>query len=375
MQFGTLQNIFRFASTAVKGKKAVKSGSGASAAGSKAQPTTNISKMPQPHPVLTPITRSGPLVSDPILPIEKLFTSDKTAFRIELEGELQKRLPKTISELAEHFNGNFFVARKKLISEITTVMAESSKVLLNGPNGSGKSILLLQLYASFKESIKSDAKKLSVYLPNAQKWTTGYFPYYPIECDGRVEFKQPELALEILHLISICNQNKVPVGLSAEIAEAQLDTYNRALPLYERVMAQFAEQGQEITMFLDGVNGLVDENSLTGYLDPEGKPLMLKALPLCAKVFTMKNVKTVGALTESNPSLPKLFQIPDGFKTVTIPNYSSDDLKQVLQLYNHLGHTSSNKSDQFIEFKAFVSGSNGRKLYKTCEYDSIYYKN
>lgn len=341
---------------------------------------TDISKMPQPHPVLTPLARSASdqLSIDHLPAIESIASCDKFIHRIELGNELQKRLPKSLAEVAGQFGGNLFILRKKLIEEAYESLKEAEHVIIDGSNGSGKSVLLMQLYAS----IKNDPNKLILYAPNVHKWTTGYFAYYPVEQDGKViNYKQPELALEILCLLVVCNpQTKLPAAAAAleqQINEAKLDSYNRAIPLYERTMKELS--GKEIYMFLDGVNGLIDENSLTGYTDRDGNPIPLKHLPLCHEFFHKSNNnnkqhRIVGALTHSNPALPHV-NPPPKFKTVLVPNYSQEELKQALQLYSQVNHCASNKSDQFIAFKAFVSGSNGRKLYKSCEYDTIYYKN
>lgn len=366
---------FRLASAvAVKGKKPSSSSSTTSNPNSQIRPTVEISKMPQPLPVLTPLSRSNPVISDCIPPIESLLTSDKSVFRIDLDGEIQKRLPKSIADTLGHFGGNYFVVRKELIEEVQGAMKDSSLTLFDGPNGSGKSVLLMQLYTSMRESLKSDAEKLLIYVPNVHKWTTGYFSYYPV--GGGKEFIQPELALEILRLMTICNPGKVPENLIAEIKEAELDSFNRALPLYERIIKELKDQGKELFFFMDGVNGLIDKESSTGYLDQEGTALPLKSLPLCSNFFepATGNIKIISALTHSNPALPKISNLPPSIKIVKVPNYSQDDLKRVLQLYGQLGHVSTNKSDQFVAFKAFVSGFNGRKLFKSCEYDSIYYK-
>lgn len=342
---------------------------------SKSTGTTDISKMPQPHPVLTPLARTSAdqLTADQIPPFEAVESCEKIIHRIELGNEIQKRLTKGLGEVAEQFSGNLFILRKELMKQVKEALKESDRVLIDGPNGSGKSVLLMQIYSSMKESIKGDDKKLILYAPNVHKWTTGYFAYYPTE---QAEYKQPELALEILRLLMICNPvEKLPSGLAEQINEAKLDSYNRALPLYEKIMNELLKD-KEIYMFLDGVNGLIDENSLTGYNDREGNALPLKSLPLCNEFFSKSggNKRIIGATTKSNPALPRVTQ-PTPFKTVAVPNYSQEELKQTLQLYSQLGHCSPNKSDQFVAFKAFVSGSNGRKLYKSCEYDSIYYKN
>lgn len=361
------------ATAAVKGKKLT------SSTVPKSQSNVDISKMPQPLPVLTPLSRSNAsTLNDPMPPIENIANSDKTVFRIELEGELQKRLPRTVAETFDHFGGHFYVPRRELIEAARVALEESSRVLLDGPNGSGKSVLLMQMYAAMKESFKSNDQKLVVYLPNVHKWTTGYFPYYPmIEEGAEMVYKQPELALEFLQLLLVCNAAKLPTGLSQEISEASLDAYNRALPLFERTMSELKQEGKEIVIFMDGVNGLIDESSLTGYFDPEGKALPLKSLSFCSQFFKKSalgnNVKIIGAFTHSNPALPKAVD-SSAVPTVNVPNYSQDDLKRVLKLYSQLGHASTNKSDQFVAFKSFVSGSNGRKLFKSCEFDSIYYK-
>lgn len=335
---------------------------------------TDISKMPQPHPVLTPLARtaSDQLSIDHLPAIESIASCDKFIHRIELGNELQKRLPKSLVEVAGQFGGNLFVLRRKLIEEAYESLKETEFLIIDGSNGSGKSVLLMKLYAS----IKNDPNKLILYAPNVHKWTTGYFAYYPVEQEGKViNYKQPELALEILRLLVVCNAEaaKLPAALEQQINEAKLDSYNRAIPLYEKTMKELAEK--EIYMFFDGVNGLIDENSLTGYTDRNGNAVPLKHLPLCHEFFHKSNNKRriVGALTHSNPALPHVNPIK--FKTIRVPNYSQEELKQALQLYSQVNHCASNKSDQFIAFKAFVSGSNGRKLYKSCEYDSIYYKN
>lgn len=339
--------------------------------------TSDISKMPQPHPVLTPLARTSAdqLSIDQLPALEAIDSCDKFIYRIELGNELQKRLTNSLGEVAEHFGGNLFILRKELINQIKEALKESDRILIDGPNGSGKSVLMMQIYSSMRESIKLDEKKLILYAPNVHKWTTGYFAYYPTE---QAEYKQPELALEILRLLMICNpREKLPIGLGEQINEAKLDSFNRALPLYERTMKELLEN-KEIYLFLDGVNGLLDENSLTGYTDREGNALPLKVLPFCNEFFSksIKNMRVIGATTKSNPALPRIIPpIPPPIKSVIVPNYSAEELKQTLQLYSQLGHCSTNKSDQFVAFKAFVSGSNGRKLYKSCEYDSIYYKN
>lgn len=338
----------------------------------------DISKMPQPHPVLTPLSRSAAdQASIELLPkIELIEGSEKYIYRIELDKELQKRLPKGLAEVSDHFGENVFVLRKDFIEQIRGLMDKptDNKILIDGPNGAGKSVLLMQMYAAVRDSVLADENKLVLYVPNVHKWTTGYFPYYPEEVDGIIRYKQPELALEILHLLSIQNSEKMPKGFASKIEEAKLDSYNRAIPLYEQTLGEL--KGKELVLFLDGVNGLIEENSLTGYMDREGNPLSLKDLPLSASFFASNfKGKVIGALTHSNPALPTIAEIiQTGFEVVKVTNYSNEDLKRILQLYSQLGHCTSNKSDQFVAFKAFVSGSNGRKLYKTCEYDSIYYK-
>ena len=382
LQLGTLQRLFTFsrkfasnattAAAAAASKNNLKSGNKKNTTKST---TTDISKMPQPHPVLTPLARTSTdqLSIDQLPAIEAIESCDKFIHRIELGNELQKRLTNSLAEVAEHFGGNLFILRKELMKQVKEALKESDRVLVDGPNGSGKSVLLMQIYSSMKESIKLDDKKLILYAPNVHKWTTGYFAYYPTE---QAEYKQPELALEILRLLMVCNPvEKLPIGLGEQINEAKLDAFNRALPLYEKTMKELLES-KEIYLFLDGVNGLIDENSFTGYTDREGKALPFKVLPLCNELFSksIRNMRVIGATTNSNPALPRIIQ-PTPFKSVTVPNYSMEELKQTLQLYSQLGHCSTNKSDQFVGFKAFVSGSNGRKLYKSCEYDSIYYKN
>lgn len=338
----------------------------------------DISKMPQPHPVLTPLARStaDQAAIDPLPAIDAIQDCEKFVYRVELDKELQKRLPKALAEVSDHFGGNVFVLRKELIEQIRNSLKDSDRMLIDGPNGSGKSVLLMQIYASVRDSIAADKDKLVLYVPNVHKWTTGYFPYYPVEsADGTVYYKQPELALEILRLLLVANGPKMPEGLAERIEDAKLDAYNRALPLFEQTMRELQEE-KELFVFLDGVNGLIEGDSLTGYMDREGNALPLKALPLCSKFFNRDvfRGKIIGALTHSNPALPTVS------KTTTIPsvnvsNYSNEEMKRVLNLYSQLGHcTVGNKSEQFVAFKAFVSGGNGRKLYKSCEYDSIYYK-
>lgn len=332
----------------------------------------DISKMPQPHPVLTPLARStADQASVDLLPkIESIGSSEKYIYRIELDKELQKRLPKGIAEVSDHFGGNIFVLRRELVEKVRAAMTESDKVIIDGPSGSGKSVLLMQMYAAVRESIAADPRKLVLYVPNCHKWTTGYFPYYPEEAaaNGSVLYKQPELALEILRLLLLGNGSKMPEGLASKIEEAKLDAYNRALPLYEQTLKEL--EGKEMILFLDGVNGLIEGDSLTGYMDREGRPLPLKALPLCSSFMNGFKGTVIGSLTHSNPALPTV----EVNTAINIPTYSNEDLKRILQLYSQLGHCAPNKSDQFVAFKAFVSGGNGRKLYKSCEYDSIYYK-
>ena len=329
--------------------------------------------MPQPHPVLTPLSRNNKsnLISESIPSIETLADMTGNAvigYKVELNSELQKRLPRSVSEVSNHFSGNFFILRPELLKLIISTSLKYDKIILDGPNGSGKSVTLMQLFASFKESIERDEKKLCLYAPNAHKWTAGYFAYYPHES---ASFIQPELALEVLKLLVLCNKGKL-TGLEGEIGEAQLDAYNRAMPLYQKTINRLIESGTQITMFLDGANGLIDENSLTSYLDKDGDRLPLRNLPLCSQIYSMQGIKVIGAMTRSNPALPSNLTIPDSIAQLTVPNYDANEFKRVLQLYSQLGHCSSNNSDQFVAFKAFVSGSNGRKLFKTCEYDSIY---
>lgn len=364
--------------------------------------TQDISKMPQPQPVLTPLSRTSSNINDqnsehPLFPSFKELSQDpqkqNSSFRIELPNELLKRLPRTLVEIYEHFKGNFYALRKELLMKVyeASVESEDSTVILSGPEGSGKSVLLLQLYSMMKESFKNDPSKLLMYVPNASKWTLGYFPYYPIESEHENEFieekksfKQPELALEIINLLIIGNKEKLSKDYSEEMAEAKLDPYTRAIPLYESILKRelLSSENRKLFILMDGVNGLIDENLLTKYSDQEGNPLPLKALPICTQFFVkpVRGIRVIGALTQSNPSLPRDHDLfasafeENHFKTVNVPNYSIDDLKSVLNLYSQLGHCANNKSDQFVGMKSFVSGGNGRKLYKSCEYDSIYYK-
>lgn len=378
-RFYTISRRFFASSSSVTSNKKLSSAKkpgNTSANAQQKQVTQDISKMPQPHPVLTPLNRKSRVssnISEPIPSIHKL-PLDSISCRVELDPELQKRLPRNILEVSSHFDGNYFILRPELLNQIYLKIQTNDKIIIDGPNGSGKSVTLMQIYASFKESIKMDEKKLCLYAPNVHKWTTGYFAYYPH--DSAAEFVQPELALEILRLLAICNKGKAAVeGLEKEISEAQLDAFNRAIPLYQKTFKQLSEKGIDITIFLDSVNGLIDENSLTSYLDKDGQQLPLKSLPLCAQIYQMARVKVIGAMTRSNPMLPTCISVPETITTVTVPNYNADELKCVLQLYTNLGHCSfTNKSDQFVAFKSFVSGSNGKKLFKSCEYDSIYYK-
>lgn len=388
MALSQISRRFLAASSAASNKKKVissaKKPNGKTAAqshGAAKQPVHDISKMPQPHPVLTPLNRNNKnnLISESIPLIESFMDAPATAvigYKIEIDAELQKRLPRNVSEVSTHFGGNYFILRPELLKSITAAMRESDKIILDGPNGAGKSIALMQLFASFKESIRNDEKKICLYAPNVHKWTTGYFAYYPHETAATSSFVQPELALEILKLLVICNKGKPAlIGLEGEIGEAQLDAYNRAIPLYQKTLNGLLERGIELTMFLDGVNGLVDVNSSTAYLDQEGKQLPLSSLPLCSQIYSMEGgVRVVGAMTRSNPALPSDFSIPASLKQLSVQNYCPEEFKRVLQLYSQLGHCSANNTDQFLAFKTFVSGSNGKKLFKTCEYDSIYYK-
>ena len=360
--------------------------------------TLDISKMPQPQPVLTPLSRTSSNVNDqnsehPLFPSFKELLADSqkhsSSFRVELPNELLKRLPRTLVEIYEHFKGNFYALRKELLMEAyeASVESEDSAVILSGPEGSGKSVLLLQLYSMMKESFKNDPSKLLMYVPNASKWTLGYFPYYPIENEianelvkEKLSFKQPELALEIINLLILGNKEKLSKDYDQEMAEAKLDPYTRAIPLYESILKRelLSLENRKLFILMDGVNGLIDENLMTKYSDQEGNPLPLKALPICTQFFVkpVRGIRVIGALTQSNPSLPRDHDSlqKNHFKNVNVPNYSIDELKSVLNLYSQLGHCSNNKSDQFVGMKLFVSGGNGRKLYKSCEYDSIYYK-
>jgi Cdc6-like AAA superfamily ATPase len=381
LQLVTLNRLFsrKFASNASAAAAAVSNNNlkgGGNKKNTTKSITTETSKMPQPHPVLTPLARTSAdqLTVDQLPAIEAIESCEKFIHRIELGNELQKRLTKGLGEVSDRFGGNLFILRKELIKQVGEALKESDHILIDGPNGSGKSVLLMQIYSAMKESIKNYDKKVILYAPNVHKWTTGYFAYYPIEQAG--QYKQPELALEILRLLMICNpMEKLPSGLTEQFNEAKLDAFNRAIPLYEKTMNELLKD-KEFYLFLDGVNGLIDENSLTGYTDNEGNALPLKSLPLCNDFFfkSIKNKRVIGATTKSNPDLPRVIQQTSFKSVINVPNYSVDELKKILQLYGQLGHCSTNKSEQFVAFKAFVSASNGRKLYKSCEYDSIYFK-
>lgn len=369
----------------------------------------DVSKMPHPQPVLIPQTSRSTCGSSAIPSLEELFNfaassaESPAVFSVDLGAELEKRLPRSVAGLIDHFGGaNCSILRHKLVEEFAVAFKnDSGPVVLDGPAGSGKSVLLMQLYAALKASNK---QQLLLYAPNAAKWTTGYFSYYPEESkvndntenthenthententrntrnstrdSVKLSYKQPELALEMLQLLTICNPaSKLPSGLPNRIDEARRDPFHLAVPLMEQIFAE-----EKLVVLLDGANGLIDANSSTSYLDANGVALPLRAFPLLRNFFLQSraNVKVVAALTNSNSLLPRHPQSPSNCTVLPVPNYSKTELQAVLNLYKQLGHLSikSNtgiSADQFVNFKAFVSGSNGRKLFKSCEYDSIY---
>lgn len=360
-------SLRRRASTAAamktaKPKLEIGSLSGAAAAAS--------GKMPPQRPVLTPLQkRVSPFDARPAWPL-----SESTSFPAQFSlpaNQLQDRLGKDLRVAAGLFGGNYLLWRGQVMPKLAAFYQEHPKCLVTGQRGIGKSAVVLQMFASLQRSCQED-NLLFLYAPNASKWTTGFFAYYPTATG---EYEQPELALEMLQLLLLSNPNKQLPFTADELKEASKDPLSSALPLYTRVREQLKASGRKLAVFADEVNGLIDEHSLTGYNDTEGKPLPLRVFPLC-RDFIASADHFIGALTCSNPLLPKIpISSPaTSLPSFQIPKYSDLEIREVLQMYKKLGHcgASSAVDDQFVAMKAFLSGRNGRLLFKSCEYDAVY---
>lgn len=332
-----------------------------------APPPVNISKMPPPQPVLTPLIK------------KRVLDAEVTAHTIEISSELQKRLPRSLLNVSEMLGGNYYIQRGELMDLLKKFVEESGSrsILIDGPSGSGKSVILLQLFVALRED--PDVNNLIFYAPNAAKWTTGHFPYYPTTTSTSTststepkQYLQPELALEMLNLLYKCNETKLKNStLLADIGEAAQDPFNRAIPLFDKI---FGDKSKRFTFLIDSANGLLDDAASTGYLDASEQPLRLAAFPLLSSNFRKIPGKFIAATTHSDPALPKPNKLALE-QTLSVKNYSKEEIKSVLDLYSALGHShpKAANDEQFIGLKAFVSGGNGRKLFKSCEYDAIYY--
>ncbi len=357
----------RHASTAVKTKPKIDASAAVNSSSSATPAATG--KMPPQRPVLTPIQkRQSPFEAQqlPFLSTDSVASNFPSQVSLPV-AQLHNKLSKDLKVAADLFGANYLVWRGELMSKLAIFYGDHQSFLLSGQRGVGKSAILMQIFAALQQTGGDD---LLLFAPDSDKWTTGYFAYYPT---ANGEFEQPELALEILQLLLWSNPNKKELPVTAEeIKEASKDPLSLALPLYSRVMTEIKASGRKLTILADEVNGLVDEGSLTGYNDVNGEVLPLRAFPLC-RDFIKTGDRFIGALTLSNPLLPKQpkYSLPE----FTIPAYSDAELTSVLQMYRKLGHLASNFAfdDQFVAMKAFLSGRNGRLLFKSCEYDSIYH--
>lgn len=363
-----LKNSRSFASSAAA-KSSTKSAADAKA--SNAAPSLTH-KMPPPRPILTPLQkRTSPFEATPC-PNWTTTTNSQTSNSIHsfplTSSQLQSKLSKDLKSAAELFGDNYLVWRSDVMNQLAQASQKSSQLILDGSRGVGKSAILLQLFVSLQEAYKNEPNKLLLFAPDASKWTTGFFSYYPVE-NGNT-FEQPDLALEILKLLHLSNPGKEMPFTLEQVKEAAKDPLTLASPLYNRVFAELKSSGKHLTILADGVNGLISEESLTGYFDPNGKALPLASFPLC-RDFSKQADVFIGALTRSNPLLPAANAPESSFK---IHQYSDAELQTVLEMYKRLGHltTSTGLTDQFVALKAFVSGRNARLLFKSCEYDAIY---
>lgn len=293
--------------------------------------------------------------------MELVESSKKYVHRIDLHPEFQKLLHGNLADAAKNFGGNVFVLIKDLIRQVRATARKFDRVLIDGAYGAGRSVLLMQTYAGVRESVASDRNKIILYVPNAPEWTSGKYPHNPVMVNGKIEYQQPELALEILRLMLIENGDKMPKGLAEKIEFAKLDVNNRAIPLYEKTLKQLCDR--DFILFMGGVDGLLSPNSLTGYKDVNGNPLPLKDLTLSASLFSGFKGKIIGTLIGSESSATANLNKKD-FALVTIPNYSCVDAKRVMQLYIDLGHCSANKIEMLSNCKDGTI--NGKDLYMSC---------
>lgn len=261
--------------------------------------------------------------------IELIESSKKFVYRIDLIPEIQNSLQSELVEVANNFGGNVFVLRKDLIRDVRAGASKSVKVLLDGPVESESSALLLQMYASVKESIASDPYKLILYAPNAHSWSTGQYPFNPVMIDGKIKYEQPELAMEILHLFLIDNAEKMPKGFAEKYELAKLDVKNRAMPLYHQFLKDLPDS--EFFLFFDGMDDLLYPKSLTGYTDPNGNPLPLKDFILSERIFKRFNGTIIGTLNEDYSNVENIDKTK--FSVVNVPKYSCRDVKRVLEAW------------------------------------------
>lgn len=356
-------------------------------------------------PVLLPRSKaSTPTV--PAIPPLTANPETEAAYAVHLSEDLQKRLAKSLTDAASRLGGNYFVWRRGIMSALAkrlrndttsdrmlncngvrdvnahdsanASIASSTITVLDGPRGAGKSATLLQLFASLQTAHQDDSSVLLLYVPDAARWTTGYYPYYPDVATG--DYLQPELALDILQLFSHINRDKIPTSLAFltdALAQAAEDPFQLAIPLYNRLLDAFEEGSapRRLIVLVDGANGLLDSAALTQYNDADGVSLSLSRLPVCRRLreLASPNVHLVAALTHSNPLLPVPVPVSSD-STLAVPNYSVAEVAQVLELYRRLGHSFPvGVSDaSHVGFKAFVSGRNGRLLFSSCDYDAIY---
>lgn len=361
-----------FASSSAATKTSIKSA--ADAKSSQAAPSLSH-KMPPPRPILTPLQkRTSPFESTPCpnwSTTSTLPTSNSIHPFPLPSSQLQSKLSKDLKSAAELFGDNYLVWRSEVMNQLAQASQKSSHLILDGSRGVGKSALLLQLFVSLQETYKNEPNKLLLFAPDAAKWTTGFFSYYPVE--NSASFEQPDLALEILKLLLWSNPGKELPFTLEQVKEAAKDPLSLAGPLYNRVFAELKASGKHLTVLVDGVNGLLAEDSKTGYFDPNGQALPLSSFPLC-RDFSKQADVFIGALTRSNPLLPSASIPKSNFASFKVPKYSDSELQSVLEMYKRLGHltASSGLTEQFVALKAFISGRNARLLFKSCEYDAIY---
>lgn len=238
-------------------------------------------------------------------------------------------------------------------------VGDSKRFLLDGPSGIGKSVSLLQI-----ASVLVQAGKPVLYVPDATKWTDGYYAYYPaVLADGQEAiYEQPELASEILSSLSTA-------GLPSRSNFSSIDTLEALL------------HTRTHTLIVDQVNALYRP---TLYRDKDGSPVPVQRMRVLQlfKEAIQSHPNVVAATSYSSPRLRRSQHSRaffDGSK-VDVPLLTNAETTSLLDYYaRHLGilhpphNVHSPEGEQYVQRKRFLSGNVPLELWRICQLEHIYH--